>query len=132
MRRYIILAVALFHLLGTLGAPAVVYSCVESGDSGVSSYVSWSLRSCCVDSCRESHQDTPDTNVRREVPCCDVDLQNVAAHSHVLLPDRQNGPTEACEDAFERLDDVRADVLVAAAPPSTQASHSPVYAPLRI
>ncbi len=132
MRRHVILTVALLHLLGTLGVPVVAYSCVESGDAGVVSYLAWSLRSCCVESCREGDHDTPNAHIRRGVPCCDIDLQVAPALSRVLLPDRKSGPTDTCEDASERIDAFQVNVLVVATPLSTPVSHSPINTPLRI
>ena len=132
MRRRVILIVAVLHLFGTFGSPAVAYSCAESGDSGVLPYLAWSLRSSCADSCCEDDQDTPNAHVERGISCCDIDLQTMLPRSRVLVPDRMSGPAETCGDASERLDDVQVDVLVVTAPPSTPASHLPINTPLRI
>ena len=132
MRRHVILTVALLHLLGTFGAPAVAYSCAESGDSGVLPYLSWSLRSSCIDSCCEDDQDTPNAHVERGISCCAIDLQTVPPRSCVLLPDRTSGQAETCEDASDRLDVFQVSVLVVTTPSSAQASQPPINTPLRI
>ena len=132
MRRRLVLTVALLYLLGTFGAPAVAYSCTESGDSGVVPYLALSLRSSCVDSCCANDQDAPSVRVERGISCCDIDLQTVQPRSRVLLPSRVSGPAETFGDASGRVDAVQASVLLVTAPPATQASQRSINTPLRI
>ncbi len=132
MRRRLVLTVALLHLLGTFGAPAVAYGCTESGDSGVLPFLSWTLRSGCVDSCCADDQDTPNVRVERGISCCHIDLQTVPPRSRVLLPSRVSGPAETCEDASGRVDVVQASALVVTAPPATQTPQPSINTPLRI
>jgi hypothetical protein len=132
MRRRVTLIVAVLHLFGTFGSPAVAYSCAESGDAGVVPYLAWSLRACCADSCREGDHDAPNTHIRRAIPCCDVDLQTAPERSRVLLPDRRSGSTEVCGDASERIDDFLVSVLVVATSPSAPEHYAPIHTLLRI
>ena len=132
MRRRVTLVVVVLHLFGAFASPAVAYSCVESGDAGVVSYLSWSLRSSCIDSCCEDDQDTPNAHVERGISCCDIDLQTVQPRSRVLLPSRVSGPAETFGDASGRVDAVQASVLLVTAPPATQASQRSINTPLRI
>jgi hypothetical protein len=132
MRRHIALAVALLHLVGTFGAPVVAHCCVEGGDAGVASHVTWSARSCCADSCREAGHDAPDAHVGCGIPCCDIDHHVVPDGSRVLPPGRKSGSIETREDASERLDVVQLSDTVVSVPSSGPTLHPPINTPLRI
>jgi hypothetical protein len=132
MRRPVILAIALLHLIGAFGEPVVAYCCVESGDPGVASYRIWSQRSCCADSCREGDHDEPDAHVRCGIPCCDIDHHVAPAGDRVLLPDRKSGSIETREHASQQLDVFQLSVTVVSAPPSSPSLHPPINTPLRI
>lgn len=132
MRTNLALTVALFHLFGIVGVPVVAYSCVESGEAGVVSYLASSPRSCYVDSCCESDPDTPNAHIRSEVPCCDSDVQIASVSVRTLLPDRKTGSAETSADTPACFDVPRPNVRMVSTHPSISVFHSSISPPLRI
>ncbi len=132
MRRCVALITVLFSLFGMVGVPVVAYSCAESGDAGVVSYLPSSTRACYVDSCCEGGSNTPDVQIRSEVPCCDADVQIAPKNNLVLLPESKNRPAEALADTPAGSDSSRPNVRIVSTPPSTSVFHPSINPPLLI
>jgi len=132
MRRQVALTITLFHLFGAVGIPVAAYSCDESGQVGVISFLSGSERSCYVDSCCDGDETQASTYIQSDIPCCDLGVHVAPGNSRTLLPNHKYGQANPLADTPSLFDASLPDVRIASTPSSSSAFHPSINLPLLI
>ena len=132
MKRHVALIISLFHLFGTVGVPIAAYSCVDSGEMGVVSFLSWSPKSCYAESCCDGEQDSPKAQIQSEIPCCDLDIRVASENARMLLPDNKYGPAEPLPDTLALFGASQPDVRISSTPRSGSLIYLSINLPLLI
>jgi hypothetical protein len=130
MKRQLALLISLFQLLGTAGVPVVAYSCVESGESGVASYVSGSPSACYAEACCDGDRDPAMVQIQSDVSCCDVSVPAGPESSRILLPGYKFEPAPLLRDMPVCIDASLPVVRIASTHPSFSALRLSVNLPL--
>ncbi len=125
------LTVALFHLIGAVGIPIAAYSCDESGQGGVVSFVSGSERDCYVDSCCDGDETQSSTYIQRDIPCCELDIHNPPDNGRTLPPTHKQGQADPLAETPARLAACGPNVRIACALPFGSVFHASINLPLR-
>ena len=131
MRRQVTLTITLFHLFAAVGIPVAAYSCDESGQVGVVSFLSGSERTCYVDSCCDGDETQGSTYIQSDIPCCDRDIHNPPENSRTLPPTHKHGQADPLADTPARLDASRPEVRIASTLPFSSVFHASINLPLR-
>ena len=132
MKRHVALTITLFHLFWAVGVPVAAYSCDESGEVGVTSFLSWSARSCYSDSCCDSDEDPTTGLMQTRIPCCEVDIHIAPENSLILLPGQKYGQVGPLADTPARFDASLPGVFTASTLPSFLVFHASINLPLLI
>lgn len=132
MRRHVVLLITLFYLFGVVGIPVVAYSCVESGEAGVVTYLTTSPRPCYAEVCCDDEQASTSICPDDELPCCDVDVRDTLQNTVILLSDQKTGQAKPLAERPTRFDASRPDVRIASTPAPISIFHASINLPLLI
>ena len=132
MRRQVALIITVFHLLGMVAVPVVAFSCVESGETAVVTYLSWSPRSCPPNSCCDDDQVPADAYPQSAISCCDLSIRTAPQNSRIILPGHKYGPAEPLRDTSTLFDTSLSDHRLASTRSALSVFHDSTNSPLLI